>query len=63
MIETFPSRVNGALKTEVLYLLGCNLPMHVFEFRGLGLFIGIDLVKDPTTREPNPELATAIHQR
>ena len=41
--------------------IDCNQLFHVC--RGLGLFIGIDLVKDPATRDPNPELAATLHRR
>lgn len=32
------------------------------DVRGVGLFIGIEIVKDKETREPNPEAATEIHK-
>ena len=36
---------------------------HVGDVRGLGLFIGIELVRDEESRNPDPERCTAVRQR
>ena len=47
----------------VLILVILLQPSAPYVCRGLGFFIGVDLVKDPATREPNPELATTVYRR
>ena len=50
------AREEGARLIERLQVLGEHHAC-VGEIRGRGLMIGIDLVRDPATREPDPELA------
>jgi 4-aminobutyrate aminotransferase len=52
------------LSAHALERLGKLATDHptVGEVRGLGLMIGIELVKDPETREPDPEAFTFIHR-
>jgi 4-aminobutyrate aminotransferase len=56
------ARVVGAHMKQRLSDFPARFPT-VGEVRGLGLMIGIDLVKDQATRERNPELRDAVVQR
>ena len=44
----------GLFKNECYYFTG---------FRGVGFFIGLDIVEDRDSREPHPQLATKIINR
>jgi len=52
----------GADLLAKLRSLAARFPV-IGDVRGLGLFIGIELTRDPETREPAPELATYIVNR
>ena len=56
---------SARLGDELLAQLGSNLgdAPRVGEVRGLGLFIGIELVRDRQTREPDPERCAAVRRR
>ncbi|MFN0101530.1 MAG: acetyl ornithine aminotransferase family protein [Bryobacteraceae bacterium] len=55
------SRVGGGM-LERLRTWPARYPC-VGDVRGMGLMIGIEFVKDPATRAPNPELRNALVQR
>jgi 4-aminobutyrate aminotransferase-like enzyme len=51
----------GTYFVEALKRLMGRFPV-IGDIRGLGLMIGLELVKDRATREPNPELASRLHR-
>lgn len=53
--------IGGRLKRE-LHLLAARRPL-VGDVRGRGLFLGIEVVRDPATREPFPEACAYIVNR
>ena len=55
------ARRMGELLFDGVQKLAADFPV-VGDVRGLGLMIGIELVKDRATREPNPELVQALVQ-
>jgi len=59
MFDTIHIDVNVKISAK-LYL---QQIFFIYTFRGLSLFIGIDLVKDRTTREPNTEIAEHVKSR
>lgn len=65
-IETENLRENAVVVGEYL-LDNCQILSRkhkvIGDVRGVGLFVGIDLVKDRETREPNPKCAKFVHQR
>lgn len=52
----------GAQLLERLQALQERVP-QLGDVRGRGLFIGLELVKDPRTKEPAPELTAAVQRR
>lgn len=65
MIEEKLWEHSAALGSFLLSSLSArfNEHPHVGEIRGLGLFIGLEIVKDRETRQPAPELASRLLQR
>jgi 4-aminobutyrate aminotransferase-like enzyme len=55
------ARLGDELQAQLVSGLGDD--PHVGEVRGLGLFIGIELVRDRQTREPDPERCAAVRRR
>lgn len=60
----FPAHI-GDVRYEVLVYLKIDHEHHCmfYRFRGVGFFIGLDLVKNRDSREPHPQLATKIINR
>jgi len=57
--ESLPERAAAAGESflpRVRELFERRLPRHTGEVRGMGLMIGVELVKDRTSREPHPSL-------
>lgn len=54
------ARVEGAYFLEGLRRLASKYPV-IGDVRGIGLMIGVELVKSRETREPHPELVKAMH--
>ena len=56
------ARIMGEIITAGLKALQEKYPF-MGDVRGPGLHIGVEIVKDPTTKEPAPELASAIYDK
>jgi 4-aminobutyrate aminotransferase-like enzyme len=65
LIEEDLCRRSGALGEVLLSSLRVRLAdhPHVGDVRGLGLFVGVELVADRKTREPAAKLAAEIQNR
>ncbi len=54
-------RVGEAMKTGLVNLMMKHAA--VGDVRGLGMFLGVELVGDPTTRQPRADIATYVVER
>ena len=64
IVEGLLPQVNamGERMLAAMQQLQQRIPL-IGDVRGRGLMIGVELVKDPTTREPYPELADRLTER
>ncbi|WP_027133695.1 aspartate aminotransferase family protein [Geminicoccus roseus] len=53
------AEVGTHLRDRLRHLAGNGHP-EIGDVRGAGLYVGVDFVRDPLTREPAPELATRV---
>jgi 4-aminobutyrate aminotransferase-like enzyme len=53
------AEVGRHLRDRLRQLAGNGHP-EIGDVRGAGLYVGVDFVRDPLTREPAPELATRV---
>ncbi|MBB2903345.1 4-aminobutyrate aminotransferase-like enzyme [Kineococcus radiotolerans] len=57
-LQDHAARVGAVMRTELQSLQAAH--PSIGDVRGAGLFTGLELVKDPATREPDNELALAV---